>query len=320
MKEKAVVDERRQRLLEMTAGFCGAYLDEEYKGLCEKLIGKMSRKRNVPFLYGRLDIWAAAVVYSLGQVNFLFDRSNQPYATADDICSYFGTSKSTTSQKAKVIRGMFKMGFWDPELSTADVKKRDHFANLVMVNGFIVDRRWLKEIGGLDVGLEKEHKQDKEEGIVTDNQRQFFDKDRPVMDAYYDICERFDGRRTKSIKKQLKGMIEKDPDFLDPYLMLYYMLLAEGDTVGAKKELDTAYERALNLITDEEGRWPDVLRWVWLENRHIIRTVLNKAIWLWIEWDLEGALDLFRRLLRSNPVDNVGARNYIMAIQNGHEL
>jgi Domain of unknown function (DUF6398) len=79
-------------------------LDGDYKQLCEKLIRKMSRKRTVPFLSGRMEIWAAAVVYALGSINFLFDKSFEPYATAEDICSYFGTSKSTTSQKSKVIR------------------------------------------------------------------------------------------------------------------------------------------------------------------------------------------------------------------------
>ena len=118
MKDKAIVEEKTQELLEMTGGFCREYLDEDYRQLCEKLIGKMARKRNIPFLSGRMEIWAAAVVYALGSINFLFDKSFKPYTTVDDICSYFGTTKSTTSQKAKLIRDMFKMGYYDQEFST----------------------------------------------------------------------------------------------------------------------------------------------------------------------------------------------------------
>ncbi len=140
MKEKEIVEEKAQRLVEMTAKFCQEYLDEEYRELCQKLIAKMSRKRAVPFLYGRMEIWAAAVVYALGGINFLFDKSFKPYVTADDICNYFGTSKSTTSQKAKVIRDMFKMGYYDPEFSTAHIRKNSPFSNLVMINGIIVDK------------------------------------------------------------------------------------------------------------------------------------------------------------------------------------
>ncbi|MEA1945495.1 MAG: DUF6398 domain-containing protein [Euryarchaeota archaeon] len=132
-----------QKLIEMTAGFCDEYLDEDYKQLCEKLIRKMSRKRNVPFLSGRIEIWAAAIVYAIGSINFLFDQSFEPYAGGDDICNYFGTSKSTTSQKAKVIRDMFKLGYWDKEFSTSHMMQSSPFSDLVMVNGLIVDKQSL---------------------------------------------------------------------------------------------------------------------------------------------------------------------------------
>ncbi len=126
-----------QKLIEMTARFCDEHLDEEYKQLCEKLIRKMSRKRNVPFLSGRIEIWAAAIVYAIGSINF-FDRNFEPYVSGDDIYNYFDTSKSTTSQKAKLIRDMFKLEHWDRELSTSQMIQNDPFRDLVMVNGFIV--------------------------------------------------------------------------------------------------------------------------------------------------------------------------------------
>jgi hypothetical protein len=143
MKEKKIVEEMAQQLIGMTGSFCQRFLDEDYKQLCEKLIRKMSRKRTVPFLSGRMEIWAAAVVYALGSINFLFDKSFKPYATVEDICNYFRTSKSTTSQKSKVIREMFKMGYYDPEFSTNHMKENSPFSNLVMINGLIVDKRHL---------------------------------------------------------------------------------------------------------------------------------------------------------------------------------
>lgn len=143
MNDKVIITEKTQRLIEMTTGFCDEYLDEDYKQLCEKLIRKMSRKRNVPFLSGRIEIWAAAIVYAIGSINFLFDKSFEPYASGEDICNYFGTSKSTASQKAKVIRDMFKLGYWDKEFSTSRMTESSPFSNLVMVNGLIVDKRSL---------------------------------------------------------------------------------------------------------------------------------------------------------------------------------
>ena len=106
----------------------------------------MSRKRNVPFLSGRINVWAAGVIYSLGQVNFLFDKSFKPYVSADDICNYFGTSKSTTGQKAKVIRDMFKLGYWDSEFATEMMKENNPLNDIVMVNGFAVPKDLLEEM------------------------------------------------------------------------------------------------------------------------------------------------------------------------------
>ncbi|KCZ73252.1 hypothetical protein ANME2D_00315 [Candidatus Methanoperedens nitroreducens] len=137
MRNKIIIEERAQWLIEMTSGFCDKYLDEDYKQLCEKLIQKMAHKRNVPFLSGRIEIWAASVIYALGSINFLFDRSFEPYASGDDICNYFGTSKSTTSQKAKAIKDMFKMHRFEEEFSTAYMKERNPFSKMVMVNGLI---------------------------------------------------------------------------------------------------------------------------------------------------------------------------------------
>jgi hypothetical protein len=92
----------------------------------------------VPFLSGRLEIWAAAVVYALGQINFLFDKSFEPYVSATDLCNYFGTSQSTTSQKAKIIRDMFKMRYFDDEFSTERMQKENPLNEFVMIDGLIV--------------------------------------------------------------------------------------------------------------------------------------------------------------------------------------
>jgi hypothetical protein len=143
MKDKAILEEKKARLIEMTSEFCKRFLDEEYRNLCEKLIDKMARKRNVPFLSGRIEIWAAAIVYAVGSINFLFDKSFNPYATAEDICAHFVTTKSSTSQKAKIIRDMFKMDCWDQEFSTSHMQESNPLSNLVMVDGFLVDKSHL---------------------------------------------------------------------------------------------------------------------------------------------------------------------------------
>jgi len=99
----------------MTGVFCTQKLDDDYFQLCEKLIKKLGRKREVPFQRGKLEIWAAAVIYAIGSINFLFDKSFEPYITTDQISEYFGTKKSTVANKAQEIKDMFKMWHYDSE-------------------------------------------------------------------------------------------------------------------------------------------------------------------------------------------------------------
>ena len=128
----------QRQLTDRTAAFCGEHADTEYAGLCKKLIDKMARKRSVPFLSGRLEIWGAAIVYALGSINFLFDKSFLPHATPDTLCDHFQVSKRTVAQKAKLIRDTLKLGYFDPEFSTERMIKNNPLARLTMVDGFLV--------------------------------------------------------------------------------------------------------------------------------------------------------------------------------------
>ena len=127
---KEMVNEKKRILIDQLSKFCDEKLDEDYKNLCVQMIEKMARKRTVPFLSGKLEIWAAAIIYSIGQINFLFDKTFEPYVSTDDICNYFNTSKSTTSQKAKLIMDMFKLKHFDKEFSTNKMKDENPLDNL----------------------------------------------------------------------------------------------------------------------------------------------------------------------------------------------
>jgi len=136
--DKEKIEATSRQLLQLTGEFCDQHLDDDYKQLCEKVILKMKRKRQVPFLSGRVNTWAASIIYALGQINFLFDRSFEPYVSADDIANHFGLSKSTIGQKAKKIRDMFKMDYWDREFATRRMAESNPMKNMVMINDLIV--------------------------------------------------------------------------------------------------------------------------------------------------------------------------------------
>ena len=143
--DKQKTEEKKQIILSHLRAFCAEKLDEEYFELAERLILKLGRKRSVPFITGQPEIWAAATIHALGTINFLFDKSFEPYLSIDDINNYFGTSKSTTGNKSKQIREMLKLDRWDNEFSTKKMQNSNPFANLVMVDGLIVPLDTLPE-------------------------------------------------------------------------------------------------------------------------------------------------------------------------------
>ena len=135
---KEAVRDKQSQLQALTSEYCRANLDDEYDELCRQLIAKMARKRDVPFLSGRLEIWAAATIYAIGTINFLFDRDTQPYVHQSSICEHFGANQTTVGQKSKRIRDMFKMGPFGSEFVTQERHRANPFNRMATVNGMIV--------------------------------------------------------------------------------------------------------------------------------------------------------------------------------------
>jgi hypothetical protein len=135
--DKEKIMEKQNQIIQLTKSFCNEKLNEEYAVLAEKLVCKLGRKRNVPFVTGQAQIWAVAVIHALGTINFLFDKSFEPYVSIDEINDFFGTKKATTGSKSREIRDLLKLSYWDSEFSTGRMANNNPLANLVMVDGFI---------------------------------------------------------------------------------------------------------------------------------------------------------------------------------------
>lgn len=146
---------------------------------------------------------------------------------------------------------------------------------------------------------------------------EFYAQPSPVQDEYWELLEHPCSH--SKYKKTLLKLISKDPHFLDPYGDLAEWYFEEKDAARSRMILQRAYREALLMLVDTEGRWPDAISWQWIENRHIVRAIARWAYRLWNEGYEEYALDLFRKLLKSNPGDNLGARYDILAINLGYD-
>jgi len=96
-----------------------------------------------PLLRGDGRIWGAAIVYTVGQINFLSDPSLTPHLTTDQFSAASGVPKSTLASKARLIRDTLNTGQFDPDFCRRDLLPRNPMAWMIEVNGLVVDARML---------------------------------------------------------------------------------------------------------------------------------------------------------------------------------
>jgi hypothetical protein len=141
--ERAEKSERVQEIKELVQAFCDRHLNEELAGYALKLCDTLGRKRILDVTRGSKEIWAAAIVYVIARLNFLFDRENDYFITADTVCDFFGTKKSTVGNKATQIEkacriGMGAEGFCSPDIS-------DMLTLVELPDGFVIPKSMLSD-------------------------------------------------------------------------------------------------------------------------------------------------------------------------------
>ncbi|MCK9566791.1 MAG: DUF6398 domain-containing protein [Methanothrix sp.] len=139
LKMQPVYDE----IVALAEAVCRKHLDKEYAELARDMTAVLARKRPSPLERGRKDVWAAAIVYSLGNVNFLFDKTQVPHMKAEELADLFGVSQKTAANKARQIKDILKMCQMDPRWWRRSKMESNPLAWWVMINGLAVDARTL---------------------------------------------------------------------------------------------------------------------------------------------------------------------------------
>ena len=106
-----------QQIIDLTNAACWEHLDEEYGLLTRRLVARLARKRPSPIVRGDARIWAAGAIYAVGQVNFLFDRSQTAHLTATQLADALGVVQTTMANKAGIINRALGIGMFEPDLT-----------------------------------------------------------------------------------------------------------------------------------------------------------------------------------------------------------
>ena len=133
--------ERFEAIVAITDAVCREHLNEEFAQLARQATAALCRKRPSPLQTGRANSWACGIVYALGFVNFMFDKSQAYYISATDLSAAFGVSASTGSARSRVVRDALGMYQMDPNWCLPSQMDDNPIAWMVMVNGLIVDVR-----------------------------------------------------------------------------------------------------------------------------------------------------------------------------------
>ena len=140
----AALGDRAQQILDITDAACREHLDEEYGLITRRLVARLARKRPSPIVRGDARIWAAGAIYAVGQVNFLFDRTQTPHMTAKQLAQALGVVQTTMANKAGIINRALDIGIFEPGLSRVATLEQHPMAWLVeLEGGFIADARTL---------------------------------------------------------------------------------------------------------------------------------------------------------------------------------
>jgi hypothetical protein len=128
-------------VIEITDASCNEHLTAEYAFLARELAAALSRKRPSPLMKGKPKTWACAILYTLGRVNFLFDKSQTPYLPAAKLCEILGVSASTASAKAKLIEDGLGINIMDPRWFLPSKIEENPMAWMIRIDGIVVDAR-----------------------------------------------------------------------------------------------------------------------------------------------------------------------------------
>lgn len=144
-------DPKKQRIADIKKlmdDFCQRHLNDEFRGFAHTLCDRIGRKRTISITRGRPEIWAAAIIYVIARVNFLFDKTQPHSLTADTICDFFNTKKTTTSSKAGLINDACDIHIAEPGLCTR--KLEDLLTFYETPDGLIISKSMFLEMVAAD--------------------------------------------------------------------------------------------------------------------------------------------------------------------------
>ena len=138
------ISEKKQRLeeiKELVLAFCEEHLDDKLYGYALELCDMLGGKRRISITRGKKEIWAASIIYVIARLNFLFDPESEFFLSADTICNFFGTKKTTVGNKATQIEKICNLGLGAEGFCSTEIS--DAMTLVELPNGLVIPKSML---------------------------------------------------------------------------------------------------------------------------------------------------------------------------------
>jgi hypothetical protein len=153
--------DRFREIIELTDAFCREHLrplEAEFV-LCCRLLAATCCQEGTPIVEGKAKAktWAAAIVHTVGWVNFLSDPDSQPTMSGEEMAEAFGLSVATMQRRSAEIRNGLEIVDGDPRWTLPSRMADNPLVWMVEdENGLIVDIRTLpreRQVEAYEAGI-----------------------------------------------------------------------------------------------------------------------------------------------------------------------
>jgi len=200
---------RLNEISQLVLAFCEEHLNEELAVYALKLCETLGRKRKISITRGSKEIWAASIVYVIARLNFLFDPESEFCLTADTICDFFGTKKSTIGSKATYIENICNIGLGAEGFCNQKIS--DSLTLVELPNGLVIPKSMLPEFNFVVEAANDEETKELEEFMAAQQRR----KEREIAEKRARRAEI--NRKIAEDKKKKKKENDKQLGLFDLY-------------------------------------------------------------------------------------------------------
>ncbi len=194
-------------IAELVESFSAEYFSEELTECALSLCEKLGRSRKVDITRGKIEIWAAAIVYVIARSNFLLDKASDHFLTSDVICDFFNTKKTTTGNKATTIEKAINIDIGDKDCCIQEV--REAFSFVELPSGIVIPEKMFDDVSReivIEIG-DEEVSQEIEE-FMARKQQEHDDKERARKERRAELTREIAEKKRKK-KEEERAKIDE---------------------------------------------------------------------------------------------------------------